>query len=386
MDIRPLVAVSALAFAVAGRSPDGTCPASTFKGSMNGTLCSNLTEYKDVKELDTCKQLCCDDPECDTYLWCPTGCKDWKSSRCWYGKKGNCSSAAQWIGETKIQPPPPPAPATRKRGFSGFLGENYTCDDSKVLGLDDSWYYNWVHESSQYNKCKGKNTSYEFVPMVIGLGIAENMIGNTAIQKDWAERNVHFLLGYNEPDYGNGHNHPHMCKPADAAKDWVKVQELAASFDPPLALVGPGISSNGWDAWDENGRSIWLDHFLKNCSDVVEGCDVSLIKYIAFHDYVGNATALKQRVEGAYKFYGRKIWLTEFALGKWTQPLGPERSVQDAYMAEALNVLDESEAVFRYAWFTARNKPTPLVGRSSLLSYNTTDLTPTSTGQIYMNQ
>ena len=44
---------------------------------------------------------------------------------------------------------------------------------------------------------------------------------------EWASRNAHYLLGYNEPDYGNGHNHPHMCSPAAAAADWPNLQASA---------------------------------------------------------------------------------------------------------------------------------------------------------------
>ena len=52
---------------------------------------------------------------------------------------------------------------------------------------------------------------------------------------EWASRNAHYLLGYNEPDYGNGHNHPHMVDPADAAKDWLFVE--AAATQTGLELV-----------------------------------------------------------------------------------------------------------------------------------------------------
>merc|ERR1719329_996683 len=97
----------------------------------------------------------------------------------------------------------------------------------------------------------------------------------------WKDNNVRFILGYNEPDYGNGHNHPQMADPADAAKDWPSLQRLAASFDPPLTLVAPGVSSEGPDAWDDDGRSLWLHAFLGNCTHVVPDCDPSLIKYIA---------------------------------------------------------------------------------------------------------
>lgn len=73
-----------------------------------------------------------------------------------------------------------------------------------------------------------------------------------------------------------------MCTPAKAAADWPYVQAVAAQVDPPLKLVAPGIfsgsESGGFDAWDADGRSTWLDEFFGNCSEVVEDCDPSLIR------------------------------------------------------------------------------------------------------------
>ena len=38
------------------------------------------------------------------------------------------------------------------------------------------------------------------------------------------------------------------------------------------------------------------------------------IDYLATHDYVGNANQVMNRLEKLYKRYGRKVWLTEFAV------------------------------------------------------------------------
>lgn len=222
--------------------------------------------------------------------------------------------------------------------------------------------------------------------MVNGIGQAQNMVGNSHWVKSWSENNVHFLLGYNEPDFGNGHNHPHACTPAEAAKDWPYLQEVAAMFDPPLELVAPAVASGqesgGKDCWDDNGHSTWLDEFFGNCSDVVKECDPSLIKYIAMHDYHGNVSQLRKRVSGAVQRYdNRKVWLTEFAITDWRDP--PQRDAQDAYMKEVLPYLDNSPDVFRYAWFSIRNGPNNQNGGSNLLAADGS-ATLTSTGRIYM--
>jgi len=189
--------------------------------------------------------------------------------------------------------------------------------------------------------------------------------------------NVHYLLGYNEPDYGNGHNHPHMCHPADAARDWPKVQTLARQAN--LELVSPAMSSTGFN---DNGVSNWLDEFFGNCTNV-PGCDGSLIKYIALHDYTGDVTRMMKRMEGAHSYYKRQIWLTEFAIGKWSEKGGPNRTLQNAFMTKALPALEASPAIFRYSWFTARDPPSQFVGQSNLLPSNSSSLTPTSTGILY---
>ena len=63
--------------------------------------------------------------------------------------------------------------------------------------------------------------------------------------QEWVGSNAHYLLGYNEPDPGNGHNHPHMVSPELAAKDWVKVQQAAERLR--LKLVSPAVSTTGLD-------------------------------------------------------------------------------------------------------------------------------------------
>merc|ERR1711933_415844 len=206
------------------------------------------------------------------------------------------------------------------------------------------------------------------------------------VKREWKFANVHYLLGYNEPDLGNGHNHPHQAAPAVAAADWPLVQKVAEQFDPPLELVGPAVASGsesgGRDAWDDNGRSTWYDDFFGNCTHVVKDCDPSKIKYIAMHDYHGDVAGLKRKVEGAVKRYGgRKVWLTEVAITDWGAP--PARTAQVAYMKELLPYLDSSNDIFRYSWYSARNVPNAQNGGSNLLPSDSKSLTPTSTGKLY---
>jgi hypothetical protein len=203
------------------------------------------------------------------------------------------------------------------------------------------------------------------------------------VRSRWQQAGAKYLLGYNEPDAGNGkHNHAHEVSPADAAKAWPKLQDLAAKMDPPLMLVAPSVASGqesgGRDCWDENGRSTWMDDFFGNCTEVVEDCDPSLIKYLGMHDYHGSVEGLKKKVDGAAKLYGRKVWITEMAITLYGNP--PQRDEQDAYMKEVLPMLDANENVFRYTWYSSRNIPNNQNGGSNLLN---DDGTLTSTGVIF---
>ena len=375
--------------ALVNAAPAPQCAQDHFKRSLSGTLCANLTKQTEPQDADACRALCCSMTNCSTWQWCNnTSCSLWGGVKCHTGVQTiDCEAKSHWIGESVLPAPPTPAPpvVTKKRGFSGFLGESASCDDARALNLGDSWYYSWLNVPwGSKNLCKeqftaGNLSATEFVPMILNKGIT-GKLPPTFVQ-DWAKANVKYLLGYNEPDYGNGHNHPNMMSSHAAAADWPNVQSVAAKFSPALQLVSPSVSSNGPDAWDEDGRSPWLDDFLGNCTHIVPGCDPSLIKYIGMHDYVGDVAKLKRRISGAVKRYGRPVWLTEIAITKWGAP--PSRDVQDAYMRELLPYLDGSNDVFRYAWFTARNAPNQQNGGSNLLPYNSTDLTPTSTGKIY---
>lgn len=49
--------------------------------------------------------------------------------------------------------------------------------------------------------------------------------------------------------------------------------------------------------WDHTGGSPWLDHFLGNLTAERRG----RIKYLAQHDYSGDAAGIVSRADAAYK-------------------------------------------------------------------------------------
>jgi hypothetical protein len=242
-----------------------------------------------------------------------------------------------------------------KRGLSGLEG----CDDAKALGLEKSaWSYNWglwpTSIDAGGNKVRHPGTEVcdppqtpEFVPMFWGCwgNCTKGLWDGYAV--DWARLGVKYVLGFNEPD-NKGQSD---LAPAHAAALWGQLDAVAQRLN--LTLVGPGMTH-----WDASGGSPWLDQFLGNLS----AAQAANIKYLAQHDYSGNAAKIVAHADAAFAKYGRKVWLTEFSVGS-----GAGRAANDRFMAAALPLLDSSESIFRYAWYSARNVPSSWVNESYLL-------------------
>ena len=75
------------------------------------------------------------------------------------------------------------------------------------------------------------------------------------------------------------------------------------------------------------------------------------IDYLATHDYVGNANQVMNRLEMLYKRYGRKVWLTEFAVC-----CTREENVVTDFVKEIVPRLEQADFVYRYSWYITRFK------------------------------
>ena len=87
--------------------------------------------------------------------------------------------------------------------------------------------------------------------------------------------------------------------PKQAALYWVQLHDFANSFKPPLTLVGPGMTR-----WGEDGGSPWLDQFFGHLTED----HIRSIKFLAQHDYSGNAKRIIAKADAAYKKYGKKVY------------------------------------------------------------------------------
>lgn len=97
------------------------------------------------------------------------------------------------------------------------------------------------------------------------------------------------------------------------------------------------------------GGSIgWFDPFFEACEAL--GCRID---YLATHDYPeyypGTVDNVMNKLERLYERYGKKIWLTEFAL---CCTRDEEAVVQ--FVQEIVPRLEEADYIYKYSWFITR--------------------------------
>jgi len=238
-----------------------------------------------------------------------------------------------------------------KRGICGDASPQ----DLAILAPGVTWYYNWGVEPPAVSQ--GQLSGIEWVPM------AWNAPANLT---DFANRipaGSLYLLGFNEPNFKSQAN----MTPAQAAAAWPGLEQIAA--DKGLKLVSPAVNWCG-DCVDgvTNDPVDWLDKFFAACP----GCKVD---YIAIHSYAPGSEALRSYLD-KFRKYNKPLWITEFA--PWDPPK-PDFEGVVKYMKEAIPILENDPAVFRYSWFATRvgsNPDISLLGASGVL---------TKLGHLYLN-
>jgi len=217
-----------------------------------------------------------------------------------------------------------------KKGLCVPPGTNFHCGDLAPF-TNVSWWYNWKvtanHDlppedycTCSTGSCGPQPADKSFVPMVWNIQL---------MQEDPVEERYPILLGFNEPNHEDQSN----IEPELAAAAWIELQNLY----PDKILVSPAPAG---------GSTSWFDPFFEACEAL--GCRID---YLATHDYVGNANQVMNRLEKLYQRYGRKVWLTEFAVCCTRD----EKVVTD-FVKEILPRLEQADFVFRYSWFITRFK------------------------------
>ena len=122
-----------------------------FSSSLNNSHCDGMVRVAAAESsAAACRAWCCNaSNECNAYSWHVAPAyksslrrvstdtdTDVANARCEVSSSVVDPSACHhintqpvtWIGESRFVPPAPPPAVSQKRGYSGFLGTNYTCE------------------------------------------------------------------------------------------------------------------------------------------------------------------------------------------------------------------------------------------------------------------
>lgn len=215
------------------------------------------------------------------------------------------------------------------------------------------WYYNWSSHPTA-----GAGSSARFVPMIWG---AKSV---TTTELNNAKRYGTELLAFNEPDFAGQAN----MSVDDALGLWPKLQATGLRLGSPAVAVG---------AADTGG---WLDRFMTGAKQ--HGYRVDFITLHWYGSDYSDAAAgqLKGYLQAVYNRYRKPIWLTEYALIKFTGggSVYPSDAQQVSFVQKSTAMLRSLSYVERYAWFAL---PTPDDKQGTGLYRNGT--TPTAAGRAY---
>jgi hypothetical protein len=224
---------------------------------------------------------------------------------------------------------PPVAGAHCKRGEA--YGGNSVADlQTLSTGKSITWWYNWTTSPEKAVAADFDRIGIEFVPMIWG-GDPDV----AAIVKQ-IPSSAKYLLGFNEPNFGS---QSHIPAPQAAAL-WPKIEDIARQKNLKIGSPAPNYCAGNCNDTDPIH---YLDTFFAACT----GCKVD---FIAAHWYACTGDALKNYL-AKLKKYNLPIWLTEFSCMD-----AGDHSVagEEAYMKQAVPILENDPTIFRYSWFTGR--------------------------------
>lgn len=194
-----------------------------------------------------------------------------------------------------------------------------------LVDVKASWYYNWSPDPT-----KNAGTGAEFVPMIWGAGAVN------AATLNRAKAAGRTLLGFNEPDFAEQSN-----MTVEQALDlWPQLQATGLRLGSPAPAVN-GAKAGGW-----------LDRFVSGARSRGYQLD-----FITLHWYGSDFSAaavgqLKSYLQAVYDRYHLPIWLTEYALIKFSDPTTfPTPTQQATFVRDSTAMLQGLSYVERYAWF-----------------------------------
>ncbi len=202
----------------------------------------------------------------------------------------------------------------------------------EALAPGVTWYYNWGNTTGRYI---ANETYMEYIPMCWNGNYSADNIRNYVT----GHPEVKYLLGFNEPNFTNQAN----MTPAAAAAAWPAVKALADELG--LGLVAPALNYSPNPPY--TNPSQWMDEFV-----ALVGNDA--FDYVAVHSY-GGPGVMKTLATTFHEKYGKPVWVTEFCYwpeeGNANSTVAPETQI--SAMMEAVEWLEKTEWIYRYAWFKA---------------------------------
>jgi len=250
------------------------------------------------------------------------------------------------------------APRNPKRGIGFSIAHG--CD---VLNNHDavSWWYSWKHKSGFYRGyCDNpvaadtyarNNLGIEFVPM-FNPGIPPQPFD---AETEESLQQAKYLMALNEPERSDQANVTSL----DAAKMWPEIVTIAEKYN--LQIVAPCTTT------DNNAKS-WYRDWLEECTTLYgQPCKYD---FTCFHSYLYPWPCVELPRENAcleyegqqildhinywYDKFGKPVWITEFACN-YGLPCDEETNLE--LMKQMVPILDASDKVFRYAWFSTNKVP-----------------------------
>ena len=225
-----------------------------------------------------------------------------------------------------------PAGADAKSYKRGVAESNFTfIAQMQAIEPGVSWFYNW---GPGLNGNLADQQVLEFIPMCWNGGWNEGRI------RDYvkAHPETKYLLGFNEPNFTNQAN----MTPQAAAERWPALRALADELG--LKVVAPAMNYSPNPPYQS--PTAWFDEFV-----ALVGEDA--FDFLAIHSY-GGTGVMKDLATTFHNRYHKPVWVTEFCYWPGESQntyVAPETQI--AQMIDAVQWLEKTDWIYRYAWFMA---------------------------------
>lgn len=155
-----------------------------------------------------------------------------------------------------------------------------------------------------------------------------------------------YLMTFNEPERPDQAN----MSPSHAAELWPQVVSIANQYN--LQLVAPcGTQDHGF---------IWYEEWISACISLYgEPCEYD---FTCVHTYYqpepcdgipswACVSNVMSKIDNWANTFGKPTWVTEFACNPWEGSCDAQKQLD--LMQQIVPLFEESQNVFRYAWFEA---------------------------------